>query len=502
MLWGATPGRPYPAARILSISIERAAAVPGVHAVLVQSDVPGSPTLRPGARRPARARVRRGPLSGGAGSDRGGRPSGDRPARGRARRDRARGLGPVADAPGRPGRGTRGPSTRPATCCVTCRSSTAPQEFAADVVVRGRYEVGMQDQAFLGPESGLAVPPTARRRRPLRRHPVAARRPGAGLRLPRPRPGPGPADPGRRRWGVRRPRGPLDAGPRLHARAGTGRPVKMVYGRTESFFGHVHRHPAWMEYEHGPTGTGHSGYVRCSVLLDGGAYASSSTAVGSNAASFALGPYDVPTAEIAATSSTRTTRRAARCAASARSRSASPTRRRWTGWPRRSGSIRWSCGSGTRWPRAPGCRPDSWWRGRRPRASSWSGCATCRSAEPEPATAGSAGGLDLRRLPGGVGNTTHGEAVARGVGYAIGFKNVGFSEGFDDFSTARVRRRGGRRDAPRVRPHGRRRGRPGRRHDPGADRPHRARHRRRDDPRRPTRPSAPPARPRPPARPT
>ena len=28
----------------------------------------------------------------------------------------------------------------------------------ADVVVRGEYEVGMQDQAFLGPESGMAVP--------------------------------------------------------------------------------------------------------------------------------------------------------------------------------------------------------------------------------------------------------------------------------------------------------------------------------------------------------
>jgi CO/xanthine dehydrogenase Mo-binding subunit len=28
----------------------------------------------------------------------------------------------------------------------------------ADVVVEGDYEVGMQDQAFLGPESGLAIP--------------------------------------------------------------------------------------------------------------------------------------------------------------------------------------------------------------------------------------------------------------------------------------------------------------------------------------------------------
>jgi CO/xanthine dehydrogenase Mo-binding subunit len=46
---------------------------------------------------------------------------------------------------------------------------------------------------------------------------------------------------------------------------------------------------------------------------------------------------------------------------------------------------------------------------------------------------------DLRELPGGVSNTTHGEGVVRGVGYAVGIKNVGFSEGFDDYSTARVR---------------------------------------------------------------
>jgi CO/xanthine dehydrogenase Mo-binding subunit len=49
------------------------------------------------------------------------------------------------------------------------------------------------------------------------------------------------------------------------------------------------------------------------------------------------------------------------------------------------------------------------------------------------------GQADLRDLPGGVANTTHGEGVQRGVGYAVGYKNVGFSEGFDDYSTARVR---------------------------------------------------------------
>ena len=46
---------------------------------------------------------------------------------------------------------------------------------------------------------------------------------------------------------------------------------------------------------------------------------------------------------------------------------------------------------------------------------------------------------DPLRLPGGSGNTTRGEGVKRGVGFAVGFKNIGYSEGFDDFTAARVR---------------------------------------------------------------
>ena len=42
-------------------------------------------------------------------------------------------------------------------------------------------------------------------------------------------------------------------------------------------------------------------------------------------------------------------------------------------------------------------------------------------------------------MPGGHSNTTHGEGVRRGIGYAVGYKNVGYSEGFDDYATARVR---------------------------------------------------------------
>jgi CO/xanthine dehydrogenase Mo-binding subunit len=48
---------------------------------------------------------------------------------------------------------------------------------------------------------------------------------------------------------------------------------------------------------------------------------------------------------------------------------------------------------------------------------------------------------DAIRLPGGAGNTTRGEGVRRGVGFAVGFKNVCYSEGFDDYCTARVRLR-------------------------------------------------------------
>src|SRR5690606_22437057 len=46
---------------------------------------------------------------------------------------------------------------------------------------------------------------------------------------------------------------------------------------------------------------------------------------------------------------------------------------------------------------------------------------------------------DPRLLPGGVGQATRGEGVRRGVGYGVGIKNICFSEGLDDYSTARVR---------------------------------------------------------------
>src|SRR5215831_14086538 len=78
----------------------------------------------------------------------------------------------------------------------------------------------------------------------------------------------------------------------------SGRPVKMSYSRPESFVGHVHRHPGKLTYEHGADRDGHIVYVKARILLDGGAYASSSTAVIANASCFSCGPYRVPSATI------------------------------------------------------------------------------------------------------------------------------------------------------------------------------------------------------------
>ena len=87
------------------------------------------------------------------------------------------------------------------------------------------------------------------------------------------------------------------ADPRVHARAAHGPPGED--GRTagtESFLGHVHRHPSRMWMRHGATRDGTLVNVQARLLIDGGAYASSSTAVIANASTFACGPYDVPNA--------------------------------------------------------------------------------------------------------------------------------------------------------------------------------------------------------------
>src|SRR6516225_10896891 len=78
---------------------------------------------------------------------------------------------------------------------------------------------------------------------------------------------------------------------RLLAELGDLLPGLALAART---VGHVHRHPASLRYEHGSTADGRLVYVKADIVLDGGAYASSSPAVAANAATLGIGPYEVP----------------------------------------------------------------------------------------------------------------------------------------------------------------------------------------------------------------
>jgi CO/xanthine dehydrogenase Mo-binding subunit len=292
----------------------------------------------------------------------------------------------------------------------------------------------MQDQAFLGPESGLAVPDgeggvdlyIATQWLHVDRDQLAE-----SLDLPPDKvrltmSGVGGAFGGRE-----------DLSMQVHAcllALHTDRPVKIVYDREESFFGHVHRHPCRMQYEHGATRDGRLVYVKARIVLDGGAYASSSTAVCANAACFSCGPYDVPSATVDAY--------------------VTYTNNPPCGAMRGFGAVQTAFGHESQMDKlaaALGMDPVAL-RIRNAMAPGQRLITGQLIPHPAPVVEllerlrdiplppdEPAEGRDLRELPGGVSNTTHGEGVRRGVGYAIGFKNVGFSEGFDDYSTARVR---------------------------------------------------------------
>ncbi|MFD4574474.1 xanthine dehydrogenase family protein molybdopterin-binding subunit [Streptomyces sp. NPDC058417] len=307
----------------------------------------------------------------------------------------------------------------------------------ADVVVRGDYVFGMQDQAFLGPESGLAVPEedggvhlyiaTQWLHSDLRQIAPVLGLPEEKVRMTLA--GVGGAFGGRE-----------DLSMQIHAcllALRTGKPVKMVYNRFESFFGHVHRHPARLHYEHGATRDGKLTHVRCRIVLDGGAYASASPAVVGNAASLSVGPYVVEDVDIEAIAlytnnppcgAMRGFGAVQACFAYeaqmdklAKELGLDPVEFR----------QRNAMEQGTVMP--TGQRVDS--------PAPVAELLRRVKAMPMPPERQweSSEGADIRALPGGLSNTTHGEGVVRGVGYAVGIKNVGFSEGFDDYSTARVR---------------------------------------------------------------
>lgn len=78
----------------------------------------------------------------------------------------------------------------------------------------------------------------------------------------------------------------------------TGRPVKMLYTRQESLLFHPKRHATIIRIKTGATKDGHLTAVEAELYGDGGAYASLSDKVMTRATTHATGPYDVPNAKI------------------------------------------------------------------------------------------------------------------------------------------------------------------------------------------------------------
>lgn len=76
------------------------------------------------------------------------------------------------------------------------------------------------------------------------------------------------------------------------------RPVKMVFDREESIRNTGKRHPYYMKYRTGATRDGKLTAVEIELISDAGGYASTSIPVLNNAASFAAGPYVVPHAKV------------------------------------------------------------------------------------------------------------------------------------------------------------------------------------------------------------
>jgi xanthine dehydrogenase D subunit len=434
MVWGTTLRSPHPHARIRSIDIAAALAVPGVTAVLTADDVPGqnavglehsdTPVLAHDV-----VRYQGEPIA---------LVAADHPET--ARRAAARivvdyePLDAVTQArralePGSPLVHEGGNVVR------HLRLRRGDGDLTAPVVVDLRLEVGMQDQAFLGPESGLAVPAedggvdlfvaTQWLHVDQRQICQALGLPPEKVRLTLA--GVGGAFGGRE-----------DLSMHVHAcllALHTGRPVKMSYNREESFFGHVHRHPADLHYRLGATEDGRLVFGSADIVFDGGAYASSTPAVVGNGGTMGLGPYVFPTVHVDCYgvythNPPCGAMRGFGCVQAAYGIEAAMDE-----LADRLGmdpvALRQLNGMAEGDHNITGQLIDS--------AAPVAELLSVVRDLPLPEARVPDDALDLTTMPGGVANTTHGEGVRRGVGYAVTYKNVGFSEGFDDYSTARVR---------------------------------------------------------------
>ena len=423
MLWGATLRSPYAHARLVKLDTAPALAMPGVRAVLTQDDVAGEPlfgqeeqdqpVLCDGV-----ARYWGEPVAVVAADD-----------EETARRGAAaivvewEPLAPLVD----PDRAAEEGST---FRDLTVRRGDP--DATGSIVIEGFYETATQDQAPLGPEAGFAIPDgeggldlyvtsqwihvdhrqiiTCLAMEPdqIRCHP-------AGI---------GGA------FGSRE-----DISLHIHVAMlslATGRPVKMTYDRSESFVGHVKRHPSRMWYRHEADEDGKLVKVEARLILDGGAYAHTSRAVIANAAYFVAGPYNCDNVVVVA--------------------SAVKTNNPPCGAMRGFGAVQTGFASEMQMDRLAEALDMGPLELRRRNALA-AGDPLATSGQIIEGSLPTVGVIDAvesiplpddtieddpRLLPGGTGLTTPASAVVRGVGYAVNIKNLAFSEGFDDFSEARA----------------------------------------------------------------
>ncbi len=438
MLWGATLRSPHAHARILSIDLSEAWKIAGVEAVITAEDVPGLPTYglisqdQPVFARDV-VRYMGEPIAAVAADH----PETCRRALAAIRVEYE--LLPVLSDPEVAIEGGADPIHPDGNLIRHQRIVHGDPDATAPIVVEGTYDIGMQDQAFLGTEAALGFPDHDGHGVEVH---VATqwlhedqKQMAACLGLPTERVrlvlgGVGGA------FGARE-----DISLQVHTALlalRTKRPVKMQYGREESFFGHVHRHPARIWMRHHADNDGRLVKIEARFVFDGGAYASTSSAVLINGITHTQGPYRCPNAVVDGF--------------------AVRTNNPPCGAMRGFGVVQ-ACfaheGQMDKIARAAGLDPVSvrLVNAMRTGDTLITGQVVESVAPVErliretaeiPMPPPLAVDADELELPGGSGITSEVSHVRRGVGWGVSIKNIMYSEGFDDYSTARCTLKDGR----------------------------------------------------------
>lgn len=432
MLWGATLRSPHPYARIISIDTTAAWKIAGVETIITHEDVPGQLTYGLiSSDQPVFAkdfvRYMGEPIAAVAA---------DHPET--CRRALAaivveyEVLTPLAD-----GERALDPTVAPihpdGNVIRELQIIRGDQSATGPIVVEGTYELGIQDQAFLGTEAALALPDhdgkgvdvyvaTQWLHEDQKQMAACLNLPVDKVRLTLG--GVGGA------FGARE-----DISLQVHCALlalRTSRPIKMQYGREESFFGHVHRHPAKIWMRHHADADGRIIRVESRMLLDGGAYASTSSAVLTNAATHAQGPYKCDNATVY----------------SYAVRTNNPP----CGAMRGFGVVQACFAHESQMDKIAAAALISPVEVRLRNAmetgdllitgqpvESVAPVARCiRETAALPMPDELSPTPDPLELPGGSGRTADRQHIKRGIGWGVSIKNIMYSEGFDDYSTARV----------------------------------------------------------------